>query len=266
MLLDSGSGSTIIDEELWKVVRGNEELESVPFSIKSATQHTLEVLGQKTMSFSLFNERNGSRNVTAKVVVVRGLPYKGIIGIDFLMKYSAKINIGKRKLTLYEGRRQSLHNLVQKGAEYSGCQVIVTDYVEMEPGSHKEIKCKVRGEVKSNGEDCISFGRTVGAIEVVQETKITACLVNTTGENLTPDTVIGRLKCVPRKRETMTVIISVIYKDGKSTKEKATSRPKQTFSNDTVMNTLDVVKFESAITEEEITKAQNNDNTVKETL
>ena len=32
------------------------------------------------------------------------------------------------------------------------------------------------------------------------------------------------------------------------------------------MNTLDVVKFESAITEEEISKAQNNDTTVKEIL
>ena len=111
LLLDSGAGSTIIDEEIWKVVRGNEELESVSFSIKSATQHALEVLGQKTVSFNLFNERNGSRNVTAKVVVVRGSPYKGIIGVDFLMKYSAKINIEK-KLTLYEGRRRSVHNLV----------------------------------------------------------------------------------------------------------------------------------------------------------
>ena len=61
----------------------------------------LEVLGQKTVSFDLFNERNGSRNVTAKVVVVRGLPYKGFIGTDFLMKYRAKVNVGK-KLTLYK--------------------------------------------------------------------------------------------------------------------------------------------------------------------
>ena len=114
LLLDSGAGSTIIDEEIWKVVRGNEELESVSFSIKSATQHALEVLGQKTVSFNLFNERNGSKNVTAKVVVVRRLPYKGIIGIGFLMKYRAKINIGKRKLTLYERRRRSVHNLCRK--------------------------------------------------------------------------------------------------------------------------------------------------------
>ena len=58
------------------------------------------------------------------------------------MKYYAKINIGKRKFTLYEGRRRFVHNLVQKRAEYSGCQVIVTDYVEIEPGSQKEIICK----------------------------------------------------------------------------------------------------------------------------
>ena len=161
-----------------------------------------------------------------------------------------------------------MHNLVQKRAEYSGCQVIVTDYVEREPGSQKEIKCKVRGEVKGNGENCISFGkeRTIGAIAIVQQKRITACLVNTTGKKLTltPDTVIGQLKCVPRKRETITVILSEICKDGKPTKEKATS--KQIFSYDTVMNTLDVEKFESALTEEEVNKAQNYDTTVKEYL
>ena len=183
LLLDSGAGSTRIDEEIWKVVRGNEELKSVPFSIKSTTQHALEVLGQKTVSFNLFNERNGRRNVTAKVVFVRGLPYKGIIGNDFLMKYSAKINVGKRKLTLDKGIRRSVHNLVQKRADYSGCQVIVTDHIEMEPGSQKEIIFKVRGEIKSNGENCISFGRTIKAIEVVQEKRITACLVNTTAKS-----------------------------------------------------------------------------------
>ena len=71
-------------------------MESVPFSIKSATQHALEVLGQKTVSFSLFNECNGCRNVISKVVVVRGLSYKGILGIDFAMKYCAKIKIRKK--------------------------------------------------------------------------------------------------------------------------------------------------------------------------
>ena len=74
---------------------------------------------------------------------------------------------------------------MQKRAEYSDCQVIVTDHIGIELGSQKEIICKVREEVKSNGENCISFGRTMGAIEVVQEKRITACLVNTTGEKLT---------------------------------------------------------------------------------
>ena len=98
-----------------------------------------------------------------------------------------------------------MHDLVQKKAEYSGCQVIVTDYVEMEPGSQKDIIFKIRGEVKSNRENCVSSGkgRTIGAIEVVQEKRITASLVNTTGEKLTltPDTVIGQLKGVSHKRQ-----------------------------------------------------------------
>ena len=105
------------------------------------------------------------------------------------------------------------------------------------------------------------MGKIINYIKTLRDS-----LVNITGEKLTltPDTVISRLKCVPRKRETMTVILSVIYNDGKSTKEIATS--KHTFSNETIMNTLVVVKFESAVTEEEISKAQNNDNTVKEIL
>ena len=39
--------------------------------------------------------------------------------------------------------------------------------------------------------------------------------------------MIGRLKSVPRKRETITVILSVIYKEGKSTKENITNQVRE---------------------------------------
>ena len=54
------------------------------------------MLEQKTLSFTLYNERNRSRNVTAKVIVVRELSYNGIIGLDLLIKYGAKINFAKK--------------------------------------------------------------------------------------------------------------------------------------------------------------------------
>ena len=107
------------------------------------------MLGKKTLSFTLFNECNSCRNVTAIVIVVRGLPYKGIIGLDFLKKYGAKINLAKEKVTLCDGRRQTVHALVKGGIEYSDCQLIVTDYIELEPGSHQNTKCDFHGEVKN---------------------------------------------------------------------------------------------------------------------
>ena len=94
------------------------------------------MLGQKTLLFTLFNERNGSRNVRAKVIVARGPPYKGIIGLDFLMKYGATINLVKGKLTRCDGRKQTVHALVKGSMKYCDCQLIVTYYIEMEPGYH----------------------------------------------------------------------------------------------------------------------------------
>ena len=44
-----------------------------------------------------------------------------------------------------------------------------TDHVEMEPGSQKEIKCKVREEVKSHWKSCICSRKkiTIRAIGVL---------------------------------------------------------------------------------------------------
>ena len=51
---------------------------------------------------------------------------------------------------------------------------------------------------------------------------ITACVKNRTDEKITlkPETVINRLEFVPRKKERMTLLLSVIYKEGKKKKEE----------------------------------------------
>ena len=85
------------------------------------------MLGQKTLSFTLFNERNWSRNVTAKIIAVRELPCNGIIGLDVLMKYGATINLAKGKLTLCDEKRRAEHTLFKDSIECCDCQLIVTD-------------------------------------------------------------------------------------------------------------------------------------------
>ena len=54
ILIDSGSAVTIMDEEIWNLIKKKgEELGKVLFPLRSATQHTLEVLGQTKIILKL---------------------------------------------------------------------------------------------------------------------------------------------------------------------------------------------------------------------
>ena len=72
ILIDSGSAVTIMDEEIWnlKKKRG-EELGKVSFPLRSATQHTLEVLGQTKIILKLKYKHTsrGVRDFKADVIV-----------------------------------------------------------------------------------------------------------------------------------------------------------------------------------------------------
>ena len=46
-------------------------------------------------------EENDGGDFEADVIVVRGLAHKAILGLNFLQKYAAKIDILNRKLILY---------------------------------------------------------------------------------------------------------------------------------------------------------------------
>ena len=56
ILIDSESAVTIIDEEIWNLIKKREEeLGKVSFHLRSATQHTLEILGQTEIILKLKN-------------------------------------------------------------------------------------------------------------------------------------------------------------------------------------------------------------------
>ena len=118
-----------------------------------------------------------------------------------------------------------MHTLVKSSAEYSDCQVIVNDNVEREPGSQTTVKCKLRGEVKSHGKKSVGSGKgkTLGLTDRVPERNMTTNIINPTNKKLilNPDTLIGWLEFVPRKKEPMIVILSIIYKEEKTKKEEA---------------------------------------------
>jgi hypothetical protein len=53
MLVDTGSAVTIVNDEVWNMLKINEPLETVSLAVKSVTQHAIEILGHKDIHFQL---------------------------------------------------------------------------------------------------------------------------------------------------------------------------------------------------------------------
>lgn len=53
MLIDTGSAITLINDEVWKLLKINEPLEQVPFAVSSVNNHKIEIVGQKVVRFAL---------------------------------------------------------------------------------------------------------------------------------------------------------------------------------------------------------------------
>ena len=134
ILIDSGSAATIIDEEIWKNIKGERDvLEKVPFSIRSATKHELEILGQKTISFSLlYRNHKGSKEFRTNVIVVKGLTHKAVLGLDFLIQYGANMDMWNKKLILFSKGVKSAHQLIEKNMKTESRQIanITISYIQ----------------------------------------------------------------------------------------------------------------------------------------
>ena len=70
ILLYTGSAVTVIDEEIWKMMKAKDDkLEKVPFAIRSVTPHDIEILGQKEINITFpTRKKNGRRNFSSKCV------------------------------------------------------------------------------------------------------------------------------------------------------------------------------------------------------
>jgi hypothetical protein len=113
MLVDTGSAVTLINEEVWKVLKINEPLEPVPFAVSSVNNHQIDILGKKVIRFSLKSKARyrASRFFYFNVFVARNLAKEAIIGIDFLRRFQAKIDTRSAKLTLIKDGVLSAHSL-----------------------------------------------------------------------------------------------------------------------------------------------------------
>jgi hypothetical protein len=132
ILVDTGSAVTIIDEEVWRIINfRKEELHKVPFAIRSVTQHTIEIIGQKKIPIRLFKRKYKSLvTYNFTVLVAKNLAHKAIVGLDFLKEFAADINILNGVLTLMKHGTKLEHSLLKQtsGRRNNNLQMAIFAY------------------------------------------------------------------------------------------------------------------------------------------
>ena len=128
MLLDTGAAITTIDKKLWKTLKSNNnQLEKTTFSVRSATKHALDILGQTNVTFTIPTRKGSNQKFTIKAAVVKNVSQEVIIGKDFLLKYAAEIDLKAHKLTLLSNCTRTAHNLIPGPAKTRSVYVIAED-------------------------------------------------------------------------------------------------------------------------------------------
>ena len=134
--------------------------------------------------------------------------HKVIIGIDFLKRYSAYMDIENEKLLLYNMGTKTGHKLIQGQTEKRSVNVIIKEQAAIEGRAEKRVECYVQDDLEdgtviyfSPSSEFLSSKpiRLADVVDTVCDGKITVQFVNTTEERVTipPDTMIGCVDVIP---------------------------------------------------------------------
>ena len=207
ILLDTGSAVTVIDEEIWKLMKAKDDkLEKVPFAIRSVTQHDIEILGQKDINITLpTRKKNGRRNFKVSVLIAKGLLHKAILGLNFLKRFDAFIDLSQNKISLFNQGTKSVHELFQGKGGYRSVSKVLAQDIVVTTRTERRVQCKVTEDIEDGNivyfepKQEILQTKSIyvaGAIDIFNEGSITAQLINPTQEGiiLRRGTVVGQVE------------------------------------------------------------------------
>jgi len=209
ILIDTGSAVTIINEEVWKLLKIKEPLENVPFAIRSVTKHAIEIIGQKEIALQLKSKakRGALQTFHCKVFVARGLAKEAIMGLDFLKRFEATIDIEQNKLILYKDNVRTVHSLIGRACIGRSIAVVVKEDQIIEAKTEKRVQCALEEELEDGTvvyfEPSDDYLQTVplsiaGSIDTTKNKAITTQLINPTCNTVEVKggTIIGTIDTV----------------------------------------------------------------------
>ena len=94
--------------------------------------------------------KHGAQAFKIKTLIAKGLAYKAIIGIDFLKRYSANMDIENEKFLLYKKGTKTLNKLIQGQAEQRSVNVIVKEQAAIERRTEKRFETYVQDDLEDD--------------------------------------------------------------------------------------------------------------------
>ena len=81
-------------------------------NLTSATKDSVEILGIKAMPIRLYTtKKSGLMSFYHQVIVCKNLHYKAILGVDFMQRFGAIIDLKEYKLVLNKTGIKSVHKI-----------------------------------------------------------------------------------------------------------------------------------------------------------
>ena len=128
-LIDIGSSITIINEEVWNIIkRRGEKLKQVNYAVRSVHKHQIKIVGETKIYFRMKASRGKStKEFTITALVTKGVLHKVIMGLDFMQQCKAQLDIVTLKMSLYSNGIKTVHNLFEQRNLSIGINTLITE-------------------------------------------------------------------------------------------------------------------------------------------
>ena len=165
MLIDTGSSITIINEEIWNIIkRRGEKLKEINYTVMSVNKQQVKILGETEIYFRMkLNRGKSTKEFSTTALVTRGVMHKAIMGLDFMQQYKAQLDIVTLKMSLYSTGIKTVHNLYRQRNLSNNINTLTTEkHIALAKSTTNKTKVEVKGsEVSSNGKQQSSLNNIV---------------------------------------------------------------------------------------------------------
>ena len=202
MLCDTGSSVSLIDDSIWENIKTKMgKLTEVNYSVRSASKHSLDILGETTLTFSLLTKKGSWQSYEFQFMVVRGLSKPVILGMNFFHAHKALIDVYNSKVFLYKGNTKTTYQLVGSTYYTSSTEVLLHEKLTIPPRTIMRIECEIDKDIEEGEQLIFEPNRELRAlvaasVDVVKDKKITIEITNISTESvdLDIDTSLGAVE------------------------------------------------------------------------